>query len=257
VSANVTQQVASLLKHEGIDRRAERRQMRREVLDHLLGAADIEALAEVGHVVLQECPVDAPSDFRGHRKAQARIGPAASRLVPSAVRLAEHVNPSLRPPAPPAGPASTRRAVIAETVVPRSACTLRAIARNDKPAPRSSLMRPIAAGARRAPRRDDAPNLGYRQVLRYWAATPARCGYASSGSRHRGASVREPRHASLRAAAECKRGDRGPPPGRGVWPSDARRGEAIGKLLELHRRAIELADHEERLAYLEQRLTGR
>jgi hypothetical protein len=34
-------------------------------------------------------------------------------------------------------------------------------------------------------------------------------------------------------------------------------GEAIGKLLELHRRAIELEDHEERLAYLEQRLTGR
>jgi hypothetical protein len=28
---------------------------------------------------------------------------------------------------------------------------------------------------------------GYRQVLRYWVATPARCGYASSGSRHRGA----------------------------------------------------------------------
>jgi hypothetical protein len=34
-------------------------------------------------------------------------------------------------------------------------------------------------------------------------------------------------------------------------------GEAIGKLLELHRRAIELGDHEERLAHLEQRLMGR
>jgi hypothetical protein len=33
-------------------------------------------------------------------------------------------------------------------------------------------------------------------------------------------------------------------------------GEAVGKLLELHRRAIELGDHEERLERLEQRLAG-